>query len=547
VIFLHPPSFAEYGKKPWFPGPIARTVGIFSPLFIMIPFGVLSIAEYLAKNGFQAKIVNLAEQMLNVPSFEIASLVKDLDSKVFAIDLHWGIHSKGAIKTAEICKELHPNSSVILGGLTASYFNQEIMQSFKFLDGIIRGEAEEAMVALVDRLIKNRELEEVPNLTYRESGVRVRTNPQAWPRSDLDDYDYTNLGFIEPRDKLLKLSVGSRTLQVWNLPVCRGCTLNCVTCGGSQYADRTILKREKPAFRSARRMVEDFQRLDEQGINYVFMFQDCRIGTKSYYEDLLKSLHKERWSKIEHVSLELFNPADDEFIRYLSSNRPADSIGLTFSPESGSDVVRGAHGRKYENTSILETDDNCAASSVPIDFHFMIGLGEESPESLKEMWALWDQIMSRTTPRFFTSVDFGPMVLLDPGSIAYENPARFGYRMVYKTFSEIQERLSSPSWVDWINYETRYMTRDQLVESIFKATEIWIQLYEKYGIFDRARAYDERIRLRVEREITREVQNVLKNPDGKERSQRLKELDQIYQDPFLSYSYGLTSEETPIA
>ena len=174
----------------------------------------------------------------------------------------------------------------------------------------------------------------------------------------------------------------------------------------------------------------------------------------------------------------------------------------------------------------------------------MVGLGKESPESLREMWSMWDRILSQKTSEFFTSVDFGPMVLLDPGSIAYDNPAAFGYKMLYTTFDEMQQRLSSPSWVDWINYETRHMTRDQLVESIFKATEIWIQLYEKHGLFDRTKAHIERTRLRLEREITREVQNALKDPDEKSRSQRLKELDQIYRDPVLSYSYAITSPET---
>ena len=291
-------------------------------------------------------------------------------------------------------------------------------------------------------------------------------------------------------------------------------------------------------------MVEDFQRLDEQRINMVFLFQDCRLGPRSYYEDLLKSLHKEKWSKIEYVSLELFNPLDDHFIRCLVSNRPAEAIGLTFSPESGSDKVRIAHGRSYGNEAILQTNEKCAANSVPIDFHFMIALGQESPESLNEMWSLWDQIMRRRTPTFFTSVDFGPMVILDPGSIAYEHPDKFGYKMLYTTFNEMRQRLRSPSWVDWINYETRYMARDELVESIFKATEVWIRLFERYGIFDEARAESERMRLRLEKELTREVQKALKNPDDEARARRLKELDQIYHDPLLSYWYALTSKES---
>jgi radical SAM superfamily enzyme YgiQ (UPF0313 family) len=302
--------------------------------------------------------------------------------------------------------------------------------------------------------------------------------------------------------------------------------------------------REKPAFRSPQRMVEDFQKLDEQGVNYIFMFQDCRLGSKTYYEELLRALHKEKWSKIEHVSLELFSPVDDEFLRYLASNKPADTIALTFSPESGSDKVRMAYGSNFTNDSILATNDKCAANSIPIDFHFMIALGEESPETLKEMWDLWGRIMSRKTPKFFTSVDFGPMVLLDPGSIAYESPTRFGYRMLFTTFNQIREKLSSPLWVDWVNYETRYLTRDQVVQSIFEATKVWIDLYEKHGLFDQKRAYDERIRLQLEKRIVAEVRGVLEKPDSPERLQKLKELDEIYRDPLLAFSYVLTAEET---
>jgi hypothetical protein len=87
------------------------------------------------------------------------------------------------------------------------------------------------------------------------------------------------------------------------------------------------------------------------------------------------------------------------------------------------------------------------------------------------------------------------------------------------------------------------MTKDQLVESMFKATEVWIQLSERHHILDRARAYSLRMRLALEKQITREVQSVLKNPNKEAMAERLKELHQIYRDPLLSYSYMLTSEE----
>ena len=52
--------------------------------------------------------------------------------------------------------------------------------------------------------------------------------------------------------------------------------------------------------------------------------------------------------------------------------------------------------------------------------------------------------MSRNTSKFFTSVDFGPMVLLDPGSIAYENPKAFGYRMLYDNFRRDAAKTRRP-------------------------------------------------------------------------------------------------------
>ncbi len=95
VVLLHPPSRLDYGKTPCFPGPIARTVSTLSPLFVMIPVGLLSIAGHLIENGFNTKILNLAEHLLESPNFKVAEYIKSLDSKIFGIDLHWDVHSRG--------------------------------------------------------------------------------------------------------------------------------------------------------------------------------------------------------------------------------------------------------------------------------------------------------------------------------------------------------------------------------------------------------------------------------------------------------------------
>ncbi len=248
---------------------------------------------------------------------------------------------------------------------------------------------------MAEKVAKGASLEDVPNLSYREPDGSVKVNLKARPKLSIDEYHFTNLRLIEPRYVLLNAPLAAKGLKFWNLPVCRGCTLDCVTCGGSEYAYRNIFGREKPAFRSPQRIVEDFKELDDQGINFIFLFQDCRMGSKTYYEDLLRRLHREKWSKIESVCMELFDPLDDEFMHCLTSNKPADRILLKMSPESGSESVRYLQGRRYTNESVFHTLSKCEAKSLPIDFHFMIGLGLESPDSLKETWALWEKILAR--------------------------------------------------------------------------------------------------------------------------------------------------------
>ena len=45
----------------------------------------------------------------------------------FGIDLHWMAHVQGALALAEIIKRFHPNTPVILGGLSATYYHEEIL------------------------------------------------------------------------------------------------------------------------------------------------------------------------------------------------------------------------------------------------------------------------------------------------------------------------------------------------------------------------------------------------------------------------------------
>jgi hypothetical protein len=58
---------------------------------------------------------------------------------------------------------------------------------------------------------------------------------------------------------------------------------------------------------------------------------------------------------------------------------------------------------------------------------------------------------------------------LDPGSRGFEEPGRFGYRRFARTLEEHRRLLVQPTWERILNYETRWMTRRELVDATYDA------------------------------------------------------------------------------
>jgi len=119
-------------------GPISDVVPS-TPVFEMYPLGFVSMVGYLEQNGYKARIVNLAVKMLKNPKFDVEQFIKRLDAKVFGFDLHWLPHAAGSLDLAEIVKKHHPDAPILLGGLSATYFHEEIIEYFPQIDYIPQG------------------------------------------------------------------------------------------------------------------------------------------------------------------------------------------------------------------------------------------------------------------------------------------------------------------------------------------------------------------------------------------------------------------------
>jgi radical SAM superfamily enzyme YgiQ (UPF0313 family) len=229
---------------------------------------------------------------------------------------------------------------------------------------------------------------------------------------------------------------------------------------------------------------------------------------------------------LERLAIDLHAPADDEFMSALSMF--GKRTVLTISPESGAYEVRRFHGRDFSDESYLNTAKSAHKYGIPISFFFMVGLAKENRETFKQTQNMWEQLCmldqkARLEGRFRDLEEHfqigGPtmsqMILLDPGSLAFDFPEKYGYHLVFRDFEEYVKGLSAPSWHKWINYETEQLNKAELAEFFLESIDYETTEREKYGISAITNSLIDRFRTKAERMIIAEVDRItqLRNPD----------------------------------
>src|SRR5512144_3287803 len=105
LVLLHAPSVYDFRERSIMFGPVSDMVPS-TPVFEMYPVGFTKMAEYLERNGFNVRIVNLAVLMLTKPGFDVEKAIREMEPGVaFGIDLHWLPHAHGSIEIARLCKK----------------------------------------------------------------------------------------------------------------------------------------------------------------------------------------------------------------------------------------------------------------------------------------------------------------------------------------------------------------------------------------------------------------------------------------------------------
>jgi len=523
VAFLHPPSIFDFRERPEVLGPISDVIPS-SPVFEMYPIGMTSLADRLERGGYNARIINLAREMLTDPGYDPGTEIAACTASIYAIDLHWLPHAHGAIEVARLVKKHHPDAPVVFGGLSSTYYHEELIE-YPSVDYVLRGDStEEPMEQLVDALTTDGDVSDVPNLTY-QTGGETKVNPLTYQPDDLDDisvpsYTYAIKSVLK-YGSLRKVLPHKGWLDrpITMLLTSRGCRHVCSFCGGADsYAD--VHGRPEPAFRSPERLIEDLRTITAFSEGPIFIVHDLRQGGWDYATEFFDLLAEEDIGN-EFV-FELFGPAPPEYFELIDD--AVERYSLELSPESHNPDIRERMGKfAVSNEAIEDTlraalDNGCRN----VDVFFMIGLPDQSYEDAVGAVEYAEHLLTdidddRIVPFIAPLAPF-----LDPGSPAFENPQAYGYEPLAETLEDHRQLLLEPSWKRMLSYETDELSRDDIVEATYEAAERMNRLKYEHGLLDEETFRTVADRLDASRWVVDRVDEIYESTPERQRDAKLR-------------------------
>lgn len=490
LVLLHAPAFFDFRNRRDVYFPFLGTSGDvpITPLYEYFPVGFKTLQRHLGDRGHDVRIVNLASLLVRYPHLDADRLLSAIEAPVVGIDLHWMIHVQGALAIAERLKALRPEVKILLGGISATYYADELVR-YPFVDWVMTGyDTHAPMAELCARVREGRSVEGVPNLVHKDAhGAPTTAGLTHLPDTFACGIDWS----VQPAAPKTKGLPIREILSTQNA----GCAYNCPWCGGSRDAFRRIFGKQRAMARKppgeVRFEIESMQRL-EGAAGYHFYsvgsYNESKAGLLQFIDHLAAT-------SLKSISFEQFHLTPDDVLeRMAAANR---RVSITLSPESHDPRIAKLSGRGvYTNEEMEAWIDRALDKGIhAVDVWYFVGMPEQTRASALETVDYCERLLVKFKGRNVNPM-LCPMVpFLDPASNIFESPESYGYRVFYRTAEEHRRGMERASIIHRMNYETRWLPRQELVETGYVAIRRLMEAKASVGMLpgSAVRRYNEKI------------------------------------------------------
>lgn len=358
------------------------------------PLGLGYMAGACDKEGIEVELRDV--NVSNLDGQYILDTIRKKDFHVVGIG-GFSTQLRSTIELSNLIKNNYKDVTVIVGGIQVFGCEQFILNNSK-TDIICVGESEITLPRLVHAIYKDKDLSGIPSIIYRRQGEIVR-NEGFFLVANLDEISFPKYDVFQMESYIkgnYHSMPGRRTIDF----ICsRGCPYKCNYCINSS-------KPVKLRSRSPENILGEIEFLKKK-----YSINDFSFADEIFEIDKKKALEICETVKGEDITwLTSCRPdrIDDEM---LSAMKGAGCRMLLIGFESGSQRILNSMNKKVNVKTYSNTIKLLRKHDMQFYANFMIGMPEESEETVKE------------TERFCmdNGLIFGPAYVTPfPGTKLYE-------------------------------------------------------------------------------------------------------------------------------
>jgi radical SAM superfamily enzyme YgiQ (UPF0313 family) len=334
------------------------------------PVGLDYLAGAARQAGLEVELLDLclAEDPAAALDGYFASRQPDLVGLSFrnVDDCFWPGHAWFVPELAETIRHIRArcDAPLVLGGVGFSVFAKDIVQRTG-ADFGIRGDGEQALVALASELLGARRFDRVPGLIWSENGV-LRANRPAWPGT---------LSIPAARDAVDNATYFRRGGQI-GVETRRGCNRQCIYCADP------LAKGAAARLRNPAEVADEVQSLLAQGVDVLHLcdseFNIPGDHARAVCDELIRRRLGDRVRWYAYLTVVPFD-AD-----LAGRMRRAGCVGINFTGDSASAAMLATYCQPHRQDDLARAVRCCRQEGIAVMIDLLLGGPGETPQTVAE-------------------------------------------------------------------------------------------------------------------------------------------------------------------
>jgi radical SAM superfamily enzyme YgiQ (UPF0313 family) len=328
-------------------------------------FGPGYLSAVLKKGGHEVGLVRTLRK-------DFLASVQAFDPDILAFSTFTGLH-RHFLDINKKIKKILPHVFSIFGGPHATFFPEIIKE--EGVDAVCIGEAEDALLELVERMKYREDMFDVKNFWFKQDG-QIKKNGLRPLSHDLDNIPFPDRELFYEGDQNL------RFIPIRSILTGRGCPYSCSYC--FNHAMRGLYEignKEYCRKRSVENVIEEIQQLTRNYRTKFLMFSDDLFVVSQKWLEEFTIAYRKNLSIPFTCNIRPLS-AKDSIFKLL---KEAGCISVQMAIESGNDKIRhDLLNRRESRENIIKTAEMVRRNGMKLYTQNIIGLPGETLENMLE-------------------------------------------------------------------------------------------------------------------------------------------------------------------